>query len=142
MPFLYCCPRSLSFLKTRKRPINVGIRDLLVFRFPITAISSISHRIAGVVLFMGLSVMLFALQKSLESEDGFNFIRAQIASPLGLFVFFVVMAPFVFHFVAGIKHLVMDLGFGESYQVGALAAKLVFIFSAILIGLIMIWILS
>ena len=142
MPFLDCCPRPLSFLKTRKRPINVGIRDLLVFRFPITAISSISHRIAGVVLFMGLSVMLFALQKSLESEDGFNFIRAQIASPLGLLVFFVVMAPFVFHFVAGIKHLVMDLGFGESYQGGALAAKLVFIISAILIGLIMIWLLS
>ena len=141
MPLLDA-PRSLSFLKIQKRPINVGIRDLLVFRFPITAISSISHRIAGIALFLGLFVMLFALQKSLESEEGFNFIRAQIASPSGLFIFFVVIAPFVFHFVAGIKHLVMDLGFGESYQVGALAAKLVFLISAILIGLIMIWLLS
>ena len=86
--------------------------------------------------------MLFALQKSLQSEDGFNFIRAQMASPLGLFIFFFVMAPFVFHFVAGIKHLVMDLGFGETYEGGALGAKLVFTISAFLIALIMFWLLT
>ena len=86
--------------------------------------------------------MLFALQKSLQSEDGFNFIRAQMASPSGLFIFFFVMAPFVFHFVAGIKHLFMDLGFGETYEGGALGAKLVFTISAVLIALIMFWLLT
>ena len=86
--------------------------------------------------------MLFALQKSLQSEDGFNFIRAQMGSPSGLLIFFFVMAPFVFHFVAGIKHLFMDLGFGETYEGGALGAKLVFTISALLIALIMFWLLT
>ncbi|RZO76097.1 MAG: succinate dehydrogenase, cytochrome b556 subunit [OM182 bacterium] len=124
-----------------KRPINVGIPDLLVFRFPITAISSISHRIAGVALFLGLSVMLFALQKSLQSEESFNLIREALGSPLGLFIFVGLMAPLVFHFVAGLKHLIMDLGFGETFEGGVLAAKLVFAISALIICFIMIWLL-
>ena len=128
-------------MKIYKRPINVGITDLLVFRFPITAISSISHRIAGVALFLGLSVMLFALQKSLQSEEGFNFIKDVLGSPLGLFIFVGLMVPLVFHFVAGFKHLIMDLGFGETFESGALAAKLVFAISALIICLIMIWLL-
>lgn len=47
-----------------KRPINVGFSDLLQFRWPITALTSISHRVAGVVLFVAVGFMLFALEQS------------------------------------------------------------------------------
>ena len=45
-------------MKQDKRPINVGIGDLLQFRWPIIALASISHRIARVVLIDGLGLVV------------------------------------------------------------------------------------
>ncbi len=129
-------------MKNDKRPINVGISDLLVFRFPITAISSITHRIAGVALFVGIAFMLYALQLSLTSEQGFDSVVSAIKSPLGMLVTVGLLSALSFHFVAGIKHLFMDLGMGETIEGGAFASKLVFLFSAILIFLSALWVFS
>jgi succinate dehydrogenase / fumarate reductase cytochrome b subunit len=52
-----------------------------------------------------------------------------------------VLAALIYHSVAGIKHLIMDLGIGESLEGGILGAKLVMCISALLILLAgaMIW---
>ena len=66
-------------MKENSRPINVGISDLLSFRWPITAIASIAHRIAGAALFVGIGFGLFALDVSLSSEAGFEMLNAMLA---------------------------------------------------------------
>ena len=66
-------------MKQDSRPINVGIADLLAFKWPITALASITHRIAGVVLFVGVAFMLYALDVSLSSEAGFATVQGWIA---------------------------------------------------------------
>ena len=129
-------------MKNDKRPINVGISDLLVFRFPITAISSITHRIAGAALFVGIAFMLYVLQLSLASEQGFNSVIAVIKSPLGMLITVGLLAALSFHLVAGIKHLFMDMGGGETIESGAFASKLVLLASAILIFLSALWVFS
>ena len=129
-------------VKNDKRPINVGISDLLVFRFPITAISSITHRIAGAALFVGIAFMLYALQLSLSSEQGFNSVIAGIKSPLGMLITVGLLSALSFHLVAGIKHLFMDMGVAETIEGGAFASKLVFLASAILIFLSALWVFS
>tara|TARA_B100000029_G_scaffold485120_1_gene538075 strand:- start:28 stop:417 length:390 start_codon:yes stop_codon:yes gene_type:complete len=127
-------------VKNDKRPINVGISDLLVFRFPITAISSITHRISGAALFVGIAFMLYALQLSLASEQGFKSVIAVIKSPLGMLITVGLLSALSFHLVAGIKHLFMDMGVGETIESGAFASKLVFLVSAILIFLSALWV--
>ena len=122
------------------RPINVGISDLMIFRWPITAITSITHRIAGVVLFVGVGFGLFALDMSLSSAEGFQTIKDLAATPLGMFITWGLLSALAYHFVAGIKHLIMDWGIGETLEGGQFAAKLTIFFSAILIALAAIWV--
>ena len=52
----------------------------------------------------------------------------------------VVLSGLAYHFVAGIKHLIMDLGIGESLEGGALLAKLTVSVAALLIVLAGFWI--
>ena len=113
------------------RPINVGISDLLIFRWPIAAVTSITHRIAGVVLFVGVGFGLFALDLSLSSEADFDMLSAMLVSPLGKFITWGLLAALAYHFVAGIKHLLMDMGIGETLEGAKFAAQLTIFLSAI-----------
>lgn len=127
-------------MKQNSRPINVGIGDLASFRWPIAAVTSITHRVAGVILFIGIAFMLYALQVSLSSEAGFEALREMMTSPFGKFVVWGLLSALGYHFVAGIKHLLMDLGMGETLEGGQFAAKLTLFFSAIVIALVAIWV--
>ncbi|MFT7222140.1 MAG: succinate dehydrogenase / fumarate reductase cytochrome b subunit [Candidatus Azotimanducaceae bacterium] len=127
-------------MKDNSRPINVGIGDLMSFRWPITAITSIAHRVSGVVLFVGVGFLLFALQMSVSSNTGFESLVAMIASPLGKFITWGLLSALAYHFVAGIKHLLMDRGWGETLEGATLAARLTVFFSAILIALAALWV--
>jgi succinate dehydrogenase / fumarate reductase cytochrome b subunit len=129
-------------VKKDTRPINVGILDLLKFAWPFQALASITHRIAGVILFVGIAFLLFALQTSLESEAGFNELKALIASPLGKFVTWGILSALAYHFVAGIKHMIVDFGIGETLEGGLMAARLVVFCSAVLIVLAAWWVLQ
>ena len=127
-------------MKQDTRPINVGIGDLMAFRWPVTAIASIAHRIAGAVLFVGIGFMLFALQVSLDSEEGFNTLKGLMTSPLGKFITWGLLSALAYHFVAGLKHLLMDTGVGETLEGGVFLARATLFFSAALIALAAIWV--
>jgi succinate dehydrogenase / fumarate reductase cytochrome b subunit len=127
-------------VKQNSRPINVGIGDLVSFKWPITAISSITHRVAGVVLFIGVAFMLYALDLSLSSEQGFISLKEMMVSPLGKMITWGLLSALGYHFVAGIKHLLMDMGVGETLEGAQFAVKTTLFFSAVLIALAAIWV--
>ena len=127
-------------MNKNSRPINVGIGDLMGFAWPITAVASITHRIAGVVLFVGVGFALFALEVSLADESGFNRLKALIASPFGKFVTWGLLSALAYHFVAGIKHLIMDAGVGETLKGGIIAARMTMFVSVVLMVLAAIWV--
>ncbi len=56
----------------KKRPVNLDIRTI---QLPLTALTSILHRISGIMLFIFLGLILYMLSKSLESEKGFNEVK-------------------------------------------------------------------
>ena len=98
------------------RPVNL---DLTTVKFPLPAITSILHRISGVGLFFGIGVVLYFLQLSLESEAGFERVLELLrATPVKLTIW-LILAGLLYHLIAGIKHLLMDWGLGESRE-GAL----------------------
>jgi succinate dehydrogenase / fumarate reductase cytochrome b subunit len=127
-------------VKQNSRPINVGIGDLVSFKWPITAITSITHRVAGVALFIGVAFMLYALDLSLSSEQEFISLKEMMVSPLGKMITWGLLSALGYHFVAGIKHLLMDMGVGETLEGAQFAAKTTLFFSAVLIALAAIWV--
>lgn len=106
----------------RQRPVNL---DLLTIKQPATAIASILHRISGILIFLLMPVMLYGLQQSLLSPE--HFLRTQACLQHGAMKFFVwvFLSALIYHALAGIRHLLMDLGFGEHVSCGQKSAQLV-----------------
>lgn len=121
----------------KKRPVNL---DLSTIKLPVTAYVSILHRISGVALFGGMAVLLWLLDASLESEESFLAMQDVIANPIFKFVIWGVLAILAYHTVAGVRHLTMDGGVGESLRGGRIGAKLVVVLAIILIVLAGVWV--
>jgi succinate dehydrogenase / fumarate reductase cytochrome b subunit len=120
-----------------KRPVNLDLRTI---QLPVTAYTSIAHRISGVILFLGIAVLLYALDLSLASEEGFEQVTACLTSPLAKLVIWGLLSALLYHMVAGIRHLIMDMGIGETLEGGKLGSKIVIAISAVLIVLAGVWV--
>jgi succinate dehydrogenase / fumarate reductase, cytochrome b subunit len=112
------------------RPVNL---DLGTIRLPVAAKVSILHRISGVFLFIGVAVLLCLLDMSLSSEAGFAHASELMAAPLAKLVVWAVLAGLIYHTVAGVRHLLMDIGIGESKQGGIRTARITLIVAGLLI---------
>jgi succinate dehydrogenase / fumarate reductase cytochrome b subunit len=119
------------------RPVNL---DLGTISLPITAKASILHRVSGVFIFAGVAVLLYLLDLSLSSPEGFARVAELLSAPLGKLVVWAVVAGLIYHSVAGVKHLLMDLGIGESLAGGTMAARITFVVEGILIVLAGVWV--
>lgn len=120
-----------------KRPVNL---DLTTIKFPIPALASISHRIAGVVLFVAVPILLWMLDRSLASPESFAEMKELLDTGPAWFVLFGILAALAYHFVAGIKHLIMDWGIGETLEGGRRFAIAGFIIAAVLMVLAGVWV--
>jgi succinate dehydrogenase / fumarate reductase cytochrome b subunit len=89
---------------------------------------------------VGIAVLLYALDLSLTSEEGFEQVKACLTSPLAKFVIWGLLSALLYHMVAGIRHLIMDMGIGETLEGGKLGSKIVIAISAVLIVLAGVWV--
>jgi succinate dehydrogenase / fumarate reductase cytochrome b subunit len=109
-------------------------------RLPITAWASITHRATGVFLFAGTALMLWMLDASLRSPDSFDALVQRLTSTPVKLVLWAVLAGAAYHTAAGIRHLIMDLGIGETMEGGVLGARIVIASALILTLLAGVWI--
>lgn len=121
----------------QKRPVNL---DLMSLKYPPMAIASILHRISGVILFLLFPGILYLLGMSLRSEASFEQTLSIIANPFIKLSLYAFSAALAFHLLAGIRHLIMDLGFGEGLSAGRRTAILVNILALGLIIFLGLWI--
>lgn len=117
------------------RPKNL---NLLTIRFPLPAIASILHRISGFFLCLLIPFMLWLLSYSL-TDVGFYDLQYLAASPWVRLFFWVLMAPFCYHLMAGIRHLLSDMHIGNTLKTSKCAVLAVFAFTGLLLILVGIW---
>jgi len=122
----------------KNRPVYLGADAFL--GLPITAVTSICHRISGVIMFAAVPVLLWMLAKSLDSESSFEELKLLMSGAFVKLVLWGILSAFIFHVVAGFRHLLMDLGIGESLEGGRLGSILVLVLSALLILAAGVWI--
>lgn len=123
-------------MNTKQRPIFQGV---LKYRYPVMAIASVLHRISGVILFLLIPVLLWALNKSLATPDGFQQLHDILTSPIPITLLFIFIAALLYHLFAGIRHLFMDMGYGESLKAGRATAYIVFAVTIIMLLIIGFW---
>jgi succinate dehydrogenase / fumarate reductase cytochrome b subunit len=121
-----------------KRPVNL---DLGTFKHPLISVVSISHRISGVILFVGLAFLFYLFDTSLEGVSGFTLAQNLLQENFfAQFVTWGLLSSLGFHFSAGMKHLIMDLGHGEELEAANNAAKFVIALTVVLAVLAGVWV--
>ena len=100
----------------QERPVYL---DLTKIRLPMSAFSSITHRLSGIyVFFVSLPLLLYIISESTSSKSNFD----QLLSSLNTFnnfsiFFYISISIFWYHILTGIRHLIMDFfHVGESLQ--------------------------
>lgn len=120
------------------RPVNL---DIGTIKLPITSYVSILHRISGIAIFAGVAILLWLLEGSLESAESFAQTKALLADSIILKgLVWLVLCGFIYHTVAGVKHLIMDLGIGETLEGGKKGAQIVLVVSVVLMLLAGVWV--
>jgi succinate dehydrogenase / fumarate reductase cytochrome b subunit len=117
------------------RPVYL---DLLRIRILPGAVTSILHRISGVLLVMAIPVLVYVLQLSLAGEASFAAARALLALAVVKLVGIVLLWALLHHLLAGIRYLLMDVDVGVDLPVARSAAWVVTIGAAVLTGVIVI----
>lgn len=86
-----------------------------------------------------MAVLLWLFSESLTSADGFARVEGWLVQlPVKLLIL-AVLAGLLYHLIAGIKHLLMDIGIGETFAGSLLGARLVIAISALTILLTGVW---
>ena len=98
----------------QERPVYL---DLTKIRLPMSAFSSITHRLSGMyIFFVTLPLILFVIDQSLSSKSSFDKLADDIVS-ISIFSFFLFnsISIFWYHILTGVRHLIMDFfHIGES----------------------------
>jgi succinate dehydrogenase / fumarate reductase, cytochrome b subunit len=99
--------------------------NLLYIEMPVGAITSIGHRISGVVLALGLPGALYILALSLRSEQGFKAALEDLGS-LPVKATAVLLAwALSHHLLAGVRHLLSDINVGSPLSIARKTAYVV-----------------
>ena len=118
--------------KPRPEYRNIGLAQIIKYRLPLAGFLSILHRISGAILFLLLPFALYVFEQSLTSEITFDTLKG-IASNLIVKLFILALSwAFLFHFCAGIRHLIMDTHHAVTKEGGRNTAAVVFTISTLL----------
>ncbi|VAX14450.1 Succinate dehydrogenase cytochrome b-556 subunit [hydrothermal vent metagenome] len=105
--------------------------NLLKIRLPVTGVASILHRISGVLLFLSIPFIIYALSLSLRSPESFAQVSAYFDNILIRVIALILLYSLVHHFFAGIRFLLLDLDIGAELRTARASAL-----SVILAGLL------
>jgi succinate dehydrogenase / fumarate reductase cytochrome b subunit len=95
--------------KPRPEFRNIGIGQILTaYRLPLAGRVSILHRVSGGLLFVFLPFLLYLFDQSLTSELSFEVFKGFLSNIIVKLITLVLAWAFLFHFCAGVRHLLMD----------------------------------
>ena len=83
-----------------------------VYRWHISSLVSISHRITGIVNISVITVICFWIFSLLLGESSYELTKLFLQSIFGKFIILCLTWSFSFQILSEIRHLVMDLGYG------------------------------
>jgi succinate dehydrogenase / fumarate reductase, cytochrome b subunit len=113
------------------RPVfrNIHITQILGYRLPPAGMVSILHRVSGVLLFLMLPWLIWLFDVSLTSEVSYERFTSTFVAGAGWlpgwFMKLVALAliwAYLHHFIAGVRHLWMDMTHSVSMAQGHLSA--------------------
>jgi succinate dehydrogenase / fumarate reductase cytochrome b subunit len=101
--------------------------------------ASILHRVSGVIMVFAIGILLLTLSTSLSSAEGFAQIQGYLDGFFFKFIIFGCLSALTYHLLAGVRHLLMDLGHFEELASGNISAKVIIVTWLVLSAVIGVW---
>ena len=113
---------------------------LQIYRWQISSLLSIAHRISGVINLLALVFIFFWLVFLSFGESNYELFLLIINSFFGKFILIGFTWSMSFHLLSGVRHLAWDLGYGFEIKTANISGAIVIISSLILT--IIFWLLA
>ena len=111
-----------------KNPLSPHLQ---IYRWHISSLLSITHRIAGVINLLALILIFFWLTALSFGENSYELFLLIINSFFGKFILIGFTWSMSFHLLSGIRHLVWDLGYGFEIKTANISGIIVIITSLV-----------
>ena len=112
-----------------KNPLSPHLQ---IYRWHISSLLSITHRISGVINLLALVLIFFWLIVLSFGESNYELFLLIINSFPGKFILIGFTWSMSFHLLSGIRHLFWDMGYGFEIKTANISGITVIIFSLIL----------
>ena len=120
-------------LKQRPEFRNINaVSDLPNYRLPIAGIVSILHRVSGLLMFVLLPFIIWMFDTSLTSEISFDTFKSVFIDGVGFvpgwffkLVALAIIWAYLHHWLAGIRHIRMDVKHTVTKEQGKSSAQIV-----------------
>jgi len=112
-----------------KNPLSPHLQ---IYRWHISSLLSITHRISGVINLLALFLIFFWLIFLSLGENNYQSFLLIINSFIGKFILIGFTWSMSFHLLSGIRHLVWDLGYGFEIKTANITGGIVIISSLVI----------
>ena len=112
-----------------KSPLSPHIQ---VYRWQISSLVSISHRITGIINIIAISLICLWISLIFFSESKYETINLLLNTMVGKFIILGITWSFSFQILSEIRHLFMDLGYGFELRTTKISGIIVIFGSVIL----------
>ena len=120
-----------------KNPLSPHLQ---IYRWHISSLISITHRITGVINLVALILIFFSIIVLSFGESSYESFLFTINSFFGKFILIGFTWSMCFHIASGIRHLFWDLGYGFEIKTANISG-LIIIISSLLLTIIF-WLLA
>ena len=107
-----------------------------IYRWHISSLVSISHRITGIINIVAITAICFWIASLLLGENSYEFTKIFLNSIFGKFIIIGLTWSFSFQILSEIRHLIMDLGYFFELRATKVTGLIVIIGSFIMTVLI------
>ena len=112
-----------------KNPLSPHLQ---IYRWHISSLLSITHRISGVINLLSLILIFFWLLVLSFDQSIYKLFLLMANSFFGKFILIGFTWSMTFHVLSGIRHLIWDLGYGFEIKTAKISGIIVIISSFIL----------
>ena len=118
-----------KFIMQNNNPLSPHLQ---IYKWQISSLLSITHRIVGVINFFAITLICFWSLSLLLGVESYEIIQTLFNSFFGKFIAIGLCWTFSFHILNELRHLIWDLGYGFDLKISKITGVLALVGSFIL----------
>ena len=103
---------------------------LQIYKWHISSLLSITHRIVGVINILAITIICFLSLSLLLGAESYEIIHNFFKSFLGKFIVVSICWTFSFHILNELRHLLWDLGYGFDLKVARITGIICLLYTS------------